>query len=101
MNDATKQAYLDKMSAQLREWGAKVDVVKAKLAQGTADIRIDYHKQIESWHEQELAFKHKMTELGAVGADGFEVMKTAAQKSWNEVTSFVDNLESKINEKLK
>ena len=95
MNDGAKQAYLDKMTAQLREWSAKVDVVKAKVAQGAADIRIDYHNQIESWQGKESVFKEKIEELRLAGADGYESIKSGVQKTWNELTALVSTLEGK------
>jgi len=95
MNEQIKQAYLDKSSAQLKEWEAKVDVVKAKVAQGAAVVRIDYHSQIERWQEQEQSFKLKLEELRATGVESFETMKSNVQNIWNEIGSLIQSLEEK------
>lgn len=95
MNQETKQAYLDRSAAQISEWSAKLDVVRAKVAQASADVRIDYHKQIDSWQEKQTAFKQKVDELRASGAEGFETIKTGAQNVWNELSTLVQSLEEK------
>ncbi len=99
MNEGAKQAYLDKMSAYLSEWAAKIDVVKAKIAQGTADVRIDYHNQIEVWQAKEPVLIQKMNELRLASADGFETMKSGVQNVWNEIKTIMDSTEDKKNEK--
>ncbi len=95
MNKATKDAYLDKMSAQLGEWGARLAVVKAKIAQGSADVRIDYQKQISDWQKKEANFKAKMEELRAAGAEGYEAVKASAHTAWTELATIVDKFGDK------
>ena len=97
MNEAAKQAYLDKSAAQLREWGAKIEVIKAQFAQGVAGARIDYHQQMERWQVQESAFKQKIEDLRSVGTEGFESMKAHAQTAWNEISILIAKLEEKSN----
>jgi hypothetical protein len=100
MTTEMKQAYLDKMNAQLREWTAKVEVVKARVAKGTADVRLDYHKRIENWNERESTFKSKIEELKGATAEGYENMKSGLQKMWDEVSHLVSSIEdNKKNEK--
>jgi hypothetical protein len=100
MNDQIKQAYLDKMDAQLREVTAKVEVVKARVAKGSANIQLDFHKRMEAWGEKETSLKTKMDELRAAGVDRFDAMKTGVQDIWNDVTTLITSIEeNKNNEK--
>ncbi len=95
MKNEVKQAYLDKMSADLREITAKVEVVKARVAKGSAEIRLEYHKRIEKWNATETILKKKMDDLRTVGVEGYEAMKTGVQSAWNEVTTIMSSLEQK------
>lgn len=95
MNKATKDAYLDKMSAQLDLWSARLDVVKAKVAKGSADVRIDYQKQISDWQNKETAFKAKMEELRTAGTEGYEAVKASAQSAWTELNIIVEKFGDK------
>ena len=90
MNDGAKQAYLDKMAAQIKEWGAKVEVLEAKAAKGAAGVRVDYHNQLESWRKQETVLQQKMEELRAAGADKFEILKSGVQNVWVEINKLLE-----------
>jgi len=98
MNENVKQAYLDKTTAQLQEWTAKVDVVKARIAKDTADVRIAYHTKIENWQTKESVFKSKLAALQAAGDESFEALKSGAQSIWNEMGQIIKSLEGKKNE---
>lgn len=100
MTQESKQAYLDKMNAQLREWTAKVEVVKARLAKDTAQVRIDYHNQIEKWTMQESAFKQHLTDLHAIGNEGYESLKGTVQTAWTDLKNLTTAIEeNKTDEK--
>ena len=42
-----KEAYEKKLQAQLDEWGAEIDKLKAKADKAEADAQLDYYKEIE------------------------------------------------------
>ena len=42
-----KEVYLQKMRAQLDEWKADVDKLKAKASMASADARLERNRQIE------------------------------------------------------
>lgn len=79
------------MNAQLREWAAKFDVVKAQGAKAAAEVKIDYHKQIENWAEKETVFKQKLDELASAGADRFEALKAGTENMWTELKSKIES----------
>ena len=95
MNEGAKQAYLDQKAAQLKEWSAKVDVLKARVTQGTAGIRIEFHNQIESWQQKEPLLRQKIEELRSAGTDTFESVKSKVQHAWDEVSTLVESLGDK------
>jgi len=47
MEEQTRQAYLDKINARIKELGAKMDQLKAKVDQVDAETKIKYNRQIE------------------------------------------------------
>ena len=97
MTEEIKQAYVDKMSAQLREVGAKVEVVKARIAKSTAEVRIAYHKQIAEWNDKETLLKTKMEELRQAGSESFESIKWKVQNLWTEVAELSTSIEENKN----
>jgi len=69
MNNNRKQAYIDKMSAQLNEWSAKLEL----------SMRADSA-------EKEAQFKKKLEDLRTAGSEKFESMKTSVHDAWLELT---------------
>lgn len=45
---ASRQAYVQKLNAQLKEWDAKLDQLSARVQKATADARINYENELES-----------------------------------------------------
>ena len=78
MNDLTKEAYLNKMGAQVNEWSASLKLSKAKLENGAATVRVDYA-------EKEAQFKKKLEDRAA-GSEKFEAMKAGVHDAWLELT---------------
>ncbi len=92
MNNDLKKSYVDKMDAQLKEWGAMFDVVKARVEKSTADVRIKYHKQVDEWTKKESDFKTKLEELKEAGEDKFDGLKANVQKAWDDISDFVKSI---------
>src|SRR4051812_48938125 len=92
MNEATKQAYMDKMSSQMKEWNAKFEVLKAKGSTVAAEVRIDFNKQLEGWEKRKAELSGKLEELGSAGMDRFEALKAGAESMWVELKGFVENI---------
>ncbi len=101
MTPETKQAHYDKLNAQLREWTAKVEVVKARIAQGSANVRIEYHTQIEAWTTKESAIRKKLEDLRIASAEKYDSVKTTIQEAWTELSQLTNSIskEEKTNEK--
>ena len=100
MNENVRQAYIDQTTAQMREWSAKIDVFKAKIAKESAGVRLDYHSKIENWQEKESVLKQKMADLRAAGEEGFESIKTGIQSIWSEMNNIISSIEDNKNEKI-
>jgi hypothetical protein len=98
VNEATKQAYIDKTAAQLKEWSAKVDVIVARMSVESANNRIEWNKKLESWQQKETVLKTKLESMRSAGIESFEIMKVEAQSVWTGLSHFITSLEEKNNE---
>jgi uncharacterized phage infection (PIP) family protein YhgE len=41
-----RQAYVEKMDAQLKQWKAKADKLRAQAQESTADVKLQYARQL-------------------------------------------------------
>jgi len=80
-----RKAYEDKLDAQLAEWNAKIDLLKAKADKATAEAKIEYYKTIESLQHKQADAKAKLQELKTSGDEAWEDIKAGAEKAWTEV----------------
>ena len=88
-----KQAFEDKIKAQLDELDAKIDVLKAKAKQAEAAGKQDYYETIEDLQKKRGEVKSKLQELRDAGDDAWEDMKQGVEESW---TSFADAVKSAV-----
>jgi len=80
-----KEAYEQKLQAQLDEWSAKIDKLKAKADSAEADAQLEYHKQIEELRSMQEAAANKLTELKDTGDDAWEDLKAGIDNAWDSL----------------
>jgi nucleotide-binding universal stress UspA family protein len=85
-----KKAYQEKIEAQLKEWGAKIEDLKIKAEKSKADLKTKYEKQIQDLQAKETAVQQKLRELRASGEEVWEGLKTGMEKSLDELKGSLD-----------
>ena len=60
---SSKDAYTKKMEAQLEEWTAEIDRMKARIKKADANARISLEQDIEDMQAKKQAAKQKLEEL--------------------------------------
>ena len=92
INDAYKQ----KMAAQLKEWGAQIDLLEAKAANAGADIKVKQAQHLQELRAKQRAASEKMKELGKASGAAWEQVKTTADKIWDDLKAGVADAQSKF-----
>ena len=85
-----KDAYVQKLQAQMNEWKAEIDKLKAKADGLKADLRIGYYQKID-----ELRAKHKKVQKIV------EDLRQAGDNSWESLKVGVDNASSELGSAVK
>jgi len=70
-----KRAYQEKIEAQLKEWGVRIDVLKAKAERSKAEVKTAYLKQIEELKRKQQTIKQKLREFQGSGDEAWEDFK--------------------------
>lgn len=78
-----KEAYEQKLQAQLDEWRADIDKLKAKADSADADAQIEYYKEIEELQSMQETAANKLTELKHSGDDAWEDLKAGINSAWD------------------
>lgn len=79
-----KQAYPQKLRAQLDEWQARIHTMEAQAKHADAGLQIDYHDQIEDLKARCNAAKAKLDELDAARDTGNRIA-TGVIRAWKKI----------------
>ena len=82
-----KELYQQKKQAQLDEWKAEVDKLKAKASGASADAQLELHKQIESLEGKIEMAKAKLAEIAEAGEDAWDSIKDGVESAWDLMKS--------------
>jgi len=78
-------AYKQKKAAQLKEWGAQINLLEAKIENMGATLKVERIQQMKALRATEHAAAAKMKELGNASGEAWEQIKVTADKVWDEL----------------
>ena len=93
-----KEAYIQKLKAELELAQAELAKLRAQVKVSTANARITCFKHIDHIEELVDVGKKKLEELGASGEDAWENLKSEIEMIWAELSNFVQDTGTKIND---
>lgn len=80
-----KQAYAQKLQAQLDEWNAEIDKLRAKAAKAEAEAEIHYAKQIQELEQQQQEAKARLRELEQSSTEAWRDLKVGLDSAWQRL----------------
>ena len=92
----TKDAYKQKIEAELELVKAELEVLKTKAKNTTADMRIGYDKEIETLEKNYAIVQLKLGELGKVGEGAWEHLKKDIEHSWDSLRTYAKKIPDNI-----
>jgi hypothetical protein len=107
-----KDLYLQKLQAQLDEWKAQADLLKAKADGAGADLQLELHKQIDvlkglqseaqsRFDDLRGATGEKLAGLLSVGEDKLAELMASGEEKLGELKSRVEGLVGGVASNLK
>ena len=91
-----RRAFEEKLEAQMKEWNAQIDLLKAKADTAKAEAKVDYYAKIEALQHKRDTARTKLQELQAAGDEAWEDLKAGAEKAWAEVKKAFHDAASKF-----
>jgi len=80
-----QDSYKEKLSAQLKEWGAQIDVLEAKVESANADLKVKRAEAIRDLRVKQRVASAKMAELNAATGEAWDKVKDTADKVWDDL----------------
>jgi hypothetical protein len=86
---STRDAYKQKMEAELDLAQAKVGELRARAKGLAADARIGLGRQVDGLEKDIDAAKGRLRDLGAAGEDAWEGLKGGIDGAWDKLSTAV------------
>jgi len=93
---STKDAYKQKVEAELELVQAKLAELKAEAKSAGADVQIKYGEQVNKLEKLTDATKEKLKELDAASEATWEHLKQGVESAWDTLSTAVHDTVSKF-----
>jgi len=91
-----KELYQQKKQAQLDEWKAEVEKLKAKDSGASADAQLEVNREIEALEGKIEQGKAKVAELAEASDDAWESIKDGVESAWDSMKSAFSDAAAKF-----
>ena len=88
---SAKEAYKQKIEADVELAHAKLAELKARAKISKAEARIKYARHIEELEQKVIDMKVKLKELGDAGEDAWEHLKSGVESAYDALNTAVRN----------
>jgi hypothetical protein len=93
---STREAYKQKIEAEVALVQAQLVELKAQANNSAADARVAYADQVSKLEDGVTATKAKLKELGEASDDAWEHMKDSMDSAWRAVSTTASNIAAKF-----
>ena len=89
-----RDAYVQKMKAQLDEWNAEIDKLQARTQQAKGDAKLSYEQQLKSLRRQRDDAQARLTGIQDATEDAWRQFKEGADQAWSKLKDGMENAAS-------
>lgn len=93
-----KHAYEQKIAAQIAEWDAQIELLKAKSNNLAADAKLEYEEQLNELDKKKSELSVYLSELADKADDAWEDIKDETERKWNKLSEAFDCFITKLKE---
>jgi len=86
----TRELYKQKYEAQLHEWSARLDVMKAQTEKLSAQAKLDAKPHLDAVHSKFNIAKAKLNEIATAADDKWHGVVTDVDHAWKEFKAAAD-----------
>ena len=83
----TVEAHVEKMEAELKQWGARLDKLLTAAHGASTDVKSDYRKRLDDLRQKYVAAEKKFAELKAAGSGKWEIFQGGVETAWRDLAT--------------
>ncbi len=92
-----KKLYEQKLQAQLDEWRAEIDKLKAKANSASADAQLELSRQIEDLEVRLEEGSNRLSELSQASGEAWVKLREGLESAWDSLSTAMAEASSKYN----
>ena len=93
-----KDEYFTTMESEIKKWDAEVDKLNAKGNQMSADVRVEYDKQVKAMRaDRDLAYS-KLQEMRTANESAWQHMQSGVDAAWTSMKNALTKASSQYKE---
>lgn len=92
----TKEEYLKKLEAQLKEWKSKIDTLESRTSMVSSEAKTELLREIEGLRRKKQVYKEKWIELQKSGGEAWDTTKEGVEKAATELKQALDKVVSRF-----
>ena len=92
----SKEAYKQKLNAQIKEWNAQINLLNAKIENKGADLKLKYSKELDALKEKQDDVLQKIKELDESTTENWEKIKVTADQMLSDLKTGLNNAISRL-----
>lgn len=93
---SNKDEYIRKLQTKLEELNVEINLLTAKAARITTDVKTEYSEQIELLKARQVVARQKLEELQHAGEGAWSDMKSGAELAWTAMVEAIDSARSRF-----
>jgi chromosome segregation ATPase len=94
-----KELYERKIQAQLDEWRADLDKLKARAAQASADSQLEMNRRIENAESRIAEGKAKLEEVRHASDEAWGSLREGVESAWESIATGFRDAASKLRDR--
>lgn len=91
-----KEEYIEKLSAQLKAWGDKIDELGEKAEYAALEHKTKLLREIAEFKNRHLAAQVKLRQLKETTGDAWEALVTGMDKAWVDMKKTIHEIAEKL-----
>lgn len=92
----SKQAYEDKVKAQMEQVQADMDKLRARMKEADADTRISLEEDLATLEAKQEALSTRFSQLRGAGSEALDDMKRGFEEAFDDLKKSFDSAYDKL-----
>lgn len=91
-----RNLYLEKMNADLREWHARLDLLRAQANKAGVEARIRWLREIDDLEQRQSAFRRTLNEMKTMGESGWDRLQRTMDSARHDLADAMERLADRL-----